>query len=52
MTLLWQAIAITARVSARELEVRARANTVHLSILIAFLMLMGGKGLLVRRRSG
>jgi hypothetical protein len=29
-----------------------RCNTVHLSILIAFLMLMGGKGPLVRRRSG
>jgi hypothetical protein len=27
-------------------------NTVHLSILIAFLMLIGGSGLSVRRRSG
>jgi hypothetical protein len=33
-------------------KLEASHDTVHLSILIAFLMLMGGKGLLVRRRSG
>src|SRR5712691_3406963 len=33
-------------------ETRASPNTVHLSTLMAFLMLTGGGGLFVRRRSG